>query len=141
MTAKVRSLEGSMAVLETDADETVLVPDAARVGAQVGRPLDVTVRPEKIMLASERPAPGQCVIHGRVKEVVYLGTSTQYAITTRGGSELLVFVQNASDSRDVAEREDEVWLSWRPEHSLGLAVEPVDADRLDSTKDEEAVPA
>jgi spermidine/putrescine transport system ATP-binding protein len=52
--------------------------------------------------------------------VVYLGTSTQYAVRTRGGSDLLVFVQNASDSSDVAERGQEVWLSWRPEHTLPL---------------------
>jgi len=56
-----------------------------------------------------------------VSEVVYLGTSTQYAVATGDGTELSVFVQNASDSSDVAERGADVWLSWRPEHSLALA--------------------
>ena len=53
--------------------------------------------------------------------MVYLGTSTQYAVRTADGSELLVFLQNASDAEDIAERGEQVWLSWRPEHSLVLA--------------------
>jgi spermidine/putrescine transport system ATP-binding protein len=64
-----------------------------------------------------------------VHEVVYLGTSTQYTVQTKSGSELLVFVQNASDSSDIADRDDEVWLSWRPEHSLALATEQSDGQR------------
>jgi spermidine/putrescine transport system ATP-binding protein len=87
----------------------------------VGQPLDVTVRPEKIVLGLDRPEPGRCAIRGRVSEVVYLGTSTQYAVKTLDGSDLLVFLQNAADSSDVAERDQDVWLSWRPEHTLALA--------------------
>ena len=43
-----------------------------------------------------------------------------------GGSELLVFLQNAADSTDVANRGQQVWLSWRPEHSMALAADPAD---------------
>ena len=121
ITGTVRSLDASTAVLDTAADETVIVPDAMSVGATVGQPLHVTVRPEKIRLTPQHPAPGMCAVRGRVTEVVYLGTSTQYAVTTPQGSELLVFVQNLSDSTDLAERGAEVWLSWRPEHTLALA--------------------
>ncbi len=32
-----------------------------------------------------------------------------------------MFLQNASDSEDIAERGEDVWLSWRPDHSLALA--------------------
>jgi spermidine/putrescine transport system ATP-binding protein len=53
-----------------------------------------------------------------------MGTSTQYTVVTGSGSELLVFVQNASDSSDIADRGQQVWLSWRPEHSLALASSP-----------------
>ncbi|OYV72237.1 MAG: hypothetical protein B7Z72_05215 [Gemmatimonadetes bacterium 21-71-4] len=65
-----------------------------------------------------------CSLRGRVSEVVYLGTSTQYAVRTIDGTELSVFAQNASDASDIAERDDDVWLSWRPEHSLALAQSP-----------------
>ena len=124
----VRTLDGTTAVLETAADERLIVPAADAVGARVGRPLDVTVRPEKMRVSAERPGPGDCALRGRVAEVVYLGTSTQYVVRTADGSDLLVFVQNSSDSEDIADRDQEVWLTWRPEHSLAIAAEPVPAD-------------
>jgi spermidine/putrescine transport system ATP-binding protein len=130
----VRSMDGSTAVIATGADETLVVPQAAEAGAAAGQPLDITVRPEKIVLSHERPDTGRCAIRGRVREVVYLGTSTQYSVLTSEGSELLVFLQNASDSSDIAERDEDVWLSWRPEHSLALA--PSNAPLPSSEEDE-----
>jgi spermidine/putrescine transport system ATP-binding protein len=121
MTGTVRSLDGTTAVLESPAGETLVVSEAVEAGAAVGAPLDLTVRPEKIVITAQDPTPGWCALRGRVNEVVYLGTSTQYAVTTSDGTELSVFAQNASDSSDIAERGDDVWLSWRPEHSLALA--------------------
>jgi spermidine/putrescine transport system ATP-binding protein len=82
------------------------------------------VRPEKIVIGTEQPAAGLCALRCRVKEVIYLGTSTQYDVLTPDGATLTVFVQNASDAQDLAERDDKVWLSWRPEHSLALAGSP-----------------
>jgi spermidine/putrescine transport system ATP-binding protein len=120
----VVSMDGATAVLETGADETLTVADATDAGAVAGGPLDITVRPEKIVISEERPDSGRCAIRGRVTEVVYLGTSTQYEVTALGGSELRVFVQNAADSMDLVDRGAEVWLSWRPEHSLALAAPP-----------------
>jgi spermidine/putrescine transport system ATP-binding protein len=121
LSGTVRSIEGTTAVLEAGSNESLIVNDAVSVGARVGEVLDLTVRPEKIVLSSDVPPAGLCALRGRVTEVVYLGTSTQYAIHTAGGAELTVFLQNASDSADVAERGDDIWLSWRPEHSLALA--------------------
>jgi spermidine/putrescine transport system ATP-binding protein len=121
MSGTVARMDGTTAVLETSADESVIVPYANEVGATAGQPLELTVRPEKILLTTDAPAPGRCAIRGTVGEVVYLGTSTQYSVRTVEGTELLVFVQNASDADDIAERDDQVWLSWRPEHSLVLA--------------------
>jgi spermidine/putrescine transport system ATP-binding protein len=121
ISGKVASMDGTTAVLESGSDETLIVADAAEAGAVAGGPLDITVRPEKIVLTESRPNSGRCAIRGRVTEVVYLGTSTQYDVTALGGSELRVFVQNAADSTDVVDRGADVWLSWRPEHSMALA--------------------
>jgi spermidine/putrescine transport system ATP-binding protein len=131
ITGTVQSMDGGTALLETRADESIAVPDAASVGARAGAPLDITVRPEKIVVSVERPEPGRCAIRGTVTEIVYLGTATHYAIRTADGSDLLVFVQNASDSDDIARRGADVWLSWRPEHSLALATSPQDATTPD----------
>jgi spermidine/putrescine transport system ATP-binding protein len=124
----VRDLDGSTAVLDTGADESVVAHNATEVGATVGKALELTIRPEKIQL-SPSPVDGQrCKLRGRVDEIVYLGTSTQYSVRTQSGSELLVYVQNASDASDIAHRDEEVWLSWLPEHSLALAPTPVPAN-------------
>jgi spermidine/putrescine transport system ATP-binding protein len=120
----VERLEGTTAVLATGPDERLIARNAVDAGAVVGRPLELTVRPEKIVLSTSVPSEDRCRIRGRVIEVVYLGTSTQYAVRSADGTELLVFVQNASDSDDVAARGEDVWLSWRPEHSLALADSP-----------------
>ncbi|WP_375485302.1 ABC transporter ATP-binding protein [uncultured Jatrophihabitans sp.] len=142
LTGTVRSLDGGTAVLDTGADESIVVPGAAEAGAAVGSPLDVTVRPEKIVLSAQRPDAGRCAVRGRVTEVVYLGTSTQYAVTALDGSELLVFLQNAADSDDIANRNDDVWLSWRAEHCLPLG-EPLSgaSGPVDVTKDPSLVAA
>jgi spermidine/putrescine transport system ATP-binding protein len=132
ITRTVRRIDGGTAELEAGADENIVAPGAAEVGAQAGSPLDITVRPEKMMITTQRPDAGRCAIRGRVAEVVYLGTSTQYAVTAGDGTDLTVFLQNASDSSDIAERGDDIWLSWRPEHTLPLATGPVGAPAGDS---------
>jgi spermidine/putrescine transport system ATP-binding protein len=124
LTGTVNRIEGTTAVLERPAGESIVVPDAVSAGAVPGRVLELTVRPEKIAISTGEPAAGRCAMRGRVAEVVYLGTSTQYAVTAFDGTELAVFVQNASDASDVAERDADVWLSWRPEHSLALTGTP-----------------
>ncbi|HZY76444.1 MAG TPA: ABC transporter ATP-binding protein [Jatrophihabitantaceae bacterium] len=123
---KVARLDGTTAVLERGPGETISVPDAVRAGASTGGRLHITVRPEKIILTESEPAPGRCALRGRVAEVVYLGSSTQYAVRLSDGTELSVYVQNSSDSSDIADRDQDVWLSWRPEHTLALADSPTD---------------
>jgi spermidine/putrescine transport system ATP-binding protein len=127
ITRPVRRLDADGAVLDVGTDESIVAPGAAEVGARAGSALDVTVRPEKMIISSGPPEPGRCVLRGRVTEVVYLGTSTQYAVSAFDGTDLTVFVQNASDSSDIAHRGDDVWLSWLPEHTLPLAAGPVDS--------------
>ncbi len=53
-------------------------------------------------------------------EVVYLGTSTNYNITTADGSDVVVFVQNVSSSEDLVARGHTVWLTWEPQHSYAI---------------------
>lgn len=120
MHGQVTSIDGTTALLDGGSGDRVIVPDAVAAGASVGQPLHLTVRPEKIVISHEQPEAVRCSVRGRVAEVVYLGSSTQYAIRTVSGADLSVYVQNSSDSSDIAERDQDVWLSWRPEHSLAL---------------------
>jgi spermidine/putrescine transport system ATP-binding protein len=85
-----------------------------------GEPLELTVRPEKIEISATRPAGRGCLLRGKVNEVVYLGTSTNFSVTTTTGADIVVFQQNSAAAGDVAARGDNVWLSWQPEHSYPI---------------------
>ncbi|HEY5985449.1 MAG TPA: TOBE domain-containing protein, partial [Streptosporangiaceae bacterium] len=115
----ITRVEAGSAVIEVSPSEQIIVPMA---GAAVtpGRLLELTVRPEKIELSTVPPTPGRCAVRGTVKEVVYLGTSTNFAVTTTTGADIVVFQQNSASARDVASRGDGVWLSWQPEFSYPI---------------------
>ncbi|ADP78120.1 ABC transporter ATP-binding protein [Pseudofrankia inefficax] len=113
---------GPVAILDAGIDEQLMVPLHDDLGSvTTGSVVELTVRPEKIGMTVERPDGDVCLLRGRVTEVVYLGTNTTYTVFTPGGDEITVFWQNSSDSADIARRGDEVWLSWREDHSFALA--------------------
>src|SRR3954454_13501835 len=66
ITGTVERMDGGTAIIATPADEELSAPDAAAVGAVVRQPLDMTLRPEKILVTRERPDAGRCAIRGRV---------------------------------------------------------------------------
>jgi spermidine/putrescine transport system ATP-binding protein len=111
------------AVIELGGGERIIVPAPA---ARPGDELEITVRPEKITLTAAAteaaPEAGHCALRGTVTEVVYLGTSTNYNVTTAAGAEVVVFSQNSSVA--VAEhavgRGDTVWLHWDPANSYAI---------------------
>lgn len=106
---------GSSGTIELGPDERVVVP-----GSSPGAEVELTVRPEKTTLrpADDPPGDGASRLRGRVTEVVYLGTSTSYTVAATGGSTLAVYRQNLApgDEREPGVGDD-VWVSWRPEHS------------------------
>jgi spermidine/putrescine transport system ATP-binding protein len=119
----VESVGSDGAVVRTAVDERVVIP--VRTHAAAGDPIAATVRPEKMRMTIERPASG-CVLKARVDEVVYLGTSTNYSVTT-GLGDLVVYQLNAGEEVAVPVRGDEVWVSWGPDHGLQLSdAEPVE---------------
>ena len=113
LSGTVASAGGGRAVIEPGPGERIVVPHDAAVGETV----ELTVRPEKIEVHTDRPAGDDCAVRGTVTEVVYLGMFTNYNVTTSSGAEVVVFVQNVSSADDVATRGDSVWLSWEPRHS------------------------
>ncbi len=68
--------------------------------AIAGSPAAFTIRPEKIHLV-ELSAPvedDECSATGHVREVVYIGALTKYAVALDAGGELMVFQQNLRTS-------------------------------------------
>ncbi len=117
----VGSVDSDIAVVQVDSEQRILVPLRDGVAATPGSVVEVTVRPEKIRLHERAPgAANGTVLRGTVNEVVYLGTFTNYNITTSTGAEIVVFTQNASNADDIAERGDTVWLTWDPQHSYAI---------------------
>ncbi|HEX5192446.1 MAG TPA: ABC transporter ATP-binding protein [Solirubrobacteraceae bacterium] len=117
LTGRVQRISEGIASLDAGADERLLVPVTESMS--VGNTVELTVRPEKIALRSQRPADA-CALRGTVAEIVYLGTSTNYTVSTGRGASVVVFAQNAASPESVAERGDEVWLCWAPEHSYAI---------------------
>ena len=111
-----RQVDGA-GIVEVGSEERIVVPSRDDLAA--GTRVELTVRPEKITVSRARTDAG-CQLRGRVMEVVYLGTSTNYTVLTSTGDDIVVFQQNGAASDAHPERGDEVWLSWSPEHSYPL---------------------
>ena len=119
LTGTVTRLDGDLAVIRISPDEQIIVPVQDRAVSEGSR-LELTVRPEKIDLTTERPSGEGCALRGTVTEVVYLGTSTNFSVTTSAGADVVVFQQNSASAGNVAARGDSVWLSWNPQHSYPI---------------------
>jgi spermidine/putrescine transport system ATP-binding protein len=94
-------------------------PGAVVAGTTLG------VRPEKVKLEVVAPRGGASevanALSARVTTATYLGASSEYELTTAGGTTMTVFSQNLTDPARVG---DEVTLSWDPDHSFLLPPEP-----------------
>jgi spermidine/putrescine transport system ATP-binding protein len=120
LTGTVARVDGGRAVIEVSADEQIIVP-LHEVSATAGTALELTVRPEKIELGAAPPASlDGCALRGTVTEVVYLGTSTNFSVTTTTGADMTIFQQNSASAEVVADRGDSVWLSWQPRYSFPI---------------------
>lgn len=125
LTGKVSRVSDGRAIIDLSLDERIVVPMGDH-SFSTGDQIELTVRPEKIGLSVTRPDgtdSEHCLLRGRVTEVVYLGTATNFNITTSTGAEVMVFVQNAA-SIDAAvaavNRDDSVWLSWQNQYSYAI---------------------
>ena len=89
-----------------------------------GQPNRFTVRPEKIRILNESDTPerGAHSETGRIRDVVYVGMVTRYAIELDEGGELMVIRQNLETTSGEAleARGRRVRLSWRPEHTFAI---------------------
>ena len=119
LTGSLAQVTGGQGVIEVSADERIIVP-AGRSGLTAGQQVELTVRPEKIELATGPGTAGGCALRGTVTEVVYLGTSTSFSVATTTGADVVVFQQNSASAATPVSRGDEVWLTWDPQHSYPI---------------------
>jgi spermidine/putrescine transport system ATP-binding protein len=119
LTGSLAQVTDGQGVIEVSPDERIIVP-AGRSGLAAGQEVELTVRPEKIELASGPGTAGGCALRGTVTEVVYLGTSTSFSVRTTTGADVVVFQQNSASAATPVSRGDEVWLTWDPQHSYPI---------------------
>jgi spermidine/putrescine ABC transporter ATP-binding subunit len=113
------------AVIDLGDGGRIVVPAAH---TQPGDELEITVRPEKITLVAAgadaappaRVSQHDCALRGTVTEVVYLGTSTNYNVTTSAGAEVVVYSQNSANDASGPQRGEQVWLYWDPANSYAI---------------------
>jgi putrescine transport system ATP-binding protein len=108
-------------VKSTAMEKNLYISHSASV--PVGAQISVAVRPEKIMLTTTSPKGEYNWTSGVVKDIVYLGDVSIYHVKLQSGMTVLATVANLVRA---AERpiqwEDEVFLYWRPENGIALAI-------------------
>jgi spermidine/putrescine transport system ATP-binding protein len=125
LAGRVGRVSGEHAVIEVSPEERIVLPLRRASGPQdravgSGDEVELTVRPEKIVIDGRAPGTDGSVLRGTVTEVVYLGTSTNFSVTTTTGADMVVFQQNSASGQSQPARGETVWLSWDPQHSYPI---------------------
>jgi spermidine/putrescine transport system ATP-binding protein len=100
----VESVNGERATLRTNSGVKI---EATARDIEVGQETHATVRPEKIRFGSE----GDNTSTARIKQIIYLGVSTQYIAELPDGEELVLYQQNIREE-DHPEVGEEVPVAW-----------------------------
>ena len=108
----VESVSDGRVTLRTASGEKVA---ATAHEVEVGEEAHAAVRPEKIRFGSE----GDNVSTARIRQIIYLGVSTQYIAELPDGEELVLYQQNFREE-DHPEVGDEVPVAWDARNCLVL---------------------
>ncbi|ARN85431.1 ABC transporter ATP-binding protein [Candidatus Nucleicultrix amoebiphila] len=111
--------EEHVVVHSEEAGTTLYVSSFA--SAPVGAHVAVAIRPEKVVISSNRKHVGPNFMKGIVSEIAYLGDVSIYHVELPNKKKVLATVTNQFR---MAERpinwDDQVYLSWRPESAVIL---------------------
>jgi spermidine/putrescine transport system ATP-binding protein len=111
------------------AGNKISVPKA-RAEKQTGT-IAIGVRPEKAAFHEEKPEVHSginLIGPGEIIDIRFTGVSNQYLIDIPNVGEVTVFAQNIGKS-PVTEVGANVWVSWKVEHSFGLADLPQEGEK------------
>ncbi|MCA9921090.1 MAG: ABC transporter ATP-binding protein [Anaerolineales bacterium] len=89
--ARITAVSPDRAAL-TLAQQTVWAAVDAPV--DVGQPMTLAIRPEKVYVARPEKGNGRSTLLGQVQQVMYLGTDTRYAIRLDDGHTLVALARN-----------------------------------------------
>jgi spermidine/putrescine transport system ATP-binding protein len=117
LSGAVESSDAAGALVRLAGGDTCVVAGA---GLQVGRTVELSVRPESILVkASNGTTPGGVEpIRGHVEQVAYLGGNVQYQVRTNGGLAITALAPKTGQRLPVGSDVDVVWP---PAEALVLA--------------------
>jgi ABC-type Fe3+/spermidine/putrescine transport system ATPase subunit len=89
-------------------------------GGQASGDIGVAIRPEKLRVSVEQPAPSWVSFPAVLDNVAYHGSESHMFFTTESGLQLTATVQNDSRTKAHIKVGERVWASWIPEDTLIL---------------------
>src|SRR3712207_5852000 len=111
----VESVSGDRVTLRTSGGMKIEATSREDAGVEVGAAVQAAVRPEKVRFGST----GDNVCGAEIRQVVYLGVSTQYIAELSDGATLVLYQQNVHDSPGPRVGE-EVTVAWDAQNCLVL---------------------
>jgi spermidine/putrescine transport system ATP-binding protein len=111
----VESMNGERVTLRTRGGARIEAVTREENGVEVGAQAQATVRPEKVRFGSA----GDNVLGAEIRQIVYLGVSTQYIAELPDGATLVLYQQNVHDS-DGPGVGEEVSITWDAQNCLVL---------------------
>jgi spermidine/putrescine transport system ATP-binding protein len=124
LSGSIESADAASAFVRLDGGDACVI---AGSGLQVGRAVELSIRPESILIkASNGTAPGGVEpIRGQVEQMAYLGGNVQYHVRTRGGLAITALAPKTGQRLPVGRDVDVVWS---PAEALVLAGSPDDEE-------------
>jgi spermidine/putrescine transport system ATP-binding protein len=114
LTGTVVSVEADAAVIRLDSGDRCVADGAGR---KAGQSIQLSVRPESIVMGASNGRNGADHIAAEVEQVAYLGTAVQYQVRTAGGLGLSVLAGKTGSRFSSG---DSVVLAWSPTDALVL---------------------
>ena len=111
----VESVSGDRVTLRTSREMRIEAYSQEGAGVEVGAEAQAAVRPEKIRFGGA----GDNASTAEIRQIVYLGVSTQYIAELPGGEKLVLYQQNAQDAENPRVGE-KVPVSWDARNCLVL---------------------
>jgi spermidine/putrescine transport system ATP-binding protein len=111
----IESESGGRVALRTAGGQRIEVMARDETVPNLGEEVHAAVRPEKVRFGES----GDNVSAAEVRQIVYLGASTQYIVELDGGGRLVLHQQNAFDATGPSEG-DGVSVAWDAQHCLLL---------------------
>ena len=118
------TLQGTVSKMSGDMCEVTLgdgsVIDAVPVNVSaVGEKTQVSIRPERVEMNSERLTDGAHTLQAEVKEFVYMGDIYRTRLSVAGIDDFIIKTRNAPDQRRLKPGE-RIEIGWRPQDCRAL---------------------